>query len=516
MILGANPTQAGQGCLDGQDSSDSYQFNLEDYTNVHVMFSPDMGMPFTANLYDEESNMVSGWNGTEWTSMDDMMYEGMDGTFTLVIDSAGAEGYYNISINSLPPAEADLAVSNLTCGSEMISNEELFYSFEIHNLRGPAIGDFMWSLDLVDETGTVVEQLDSATTSTYSTYGQLALERSSSTFINSSTASGIYSCHVMINMDQAINEMEILNNDLMGDDFSIQNEEELWANDQDRDGFNTTDTGDGIVDDCPDKYGESTGDRYGCADLDGDGWSNLNDFAPLDESQWVDEDEDGFGDNSSGYLGDQCPGVYGIENGEGGDGCPPPFVDTDGDGVQDSDDDCDSTAASVTVDENGCELDTDSDGVVDSLDQCPDTEGGINVVDDVGCLIDDDDNDDDDNDDDNSGSGDNDDSEDGGDSTKDSSESGTDVAMIGGIGFGVLIIILLTFLVIRKGRGGEDLASDSFANAAFDQSMATMGAVDPSITPEQLQYEQQLLAHGYTAEQARAYADQHFRPWLNQ
>ena len=139
MILGANPTQAGQGCLDGQDSSDSYQFNLEDYTNVHVMFSPDMGMPFTANLYDEESNMVSGWNGTEWTSMDDMMYEGMDGTFTLVIDSAGAEGYYNISINSLPPAEADLAVSNLTCGSEMISNEELFYSFEIHNLRGPAI-----------------------------------------------------------------------------------------------------------------------------------------------------------------------------------------------------------------------------------------------------------------------------------------------------------------------------------------------------------------------------------------
>ena len=515
MILGANPTQAGQGCLDGQDSSDSYQFNLEDYTNVHVMFSPDMGMPFTANLYDEESNMVSGWNGTEWTSMDDMMYEGMDGTFTLVIDSAGAEGYYNISINSLPPAEADLAVSNLTCGSEMISNEELFYSFEIHNLRGPAIGDFMWSLDLVDETGTVVEQLDSATTSTYSTYGQLALERSSSTFINSSTASGIYSCHVMINMDQAINELEIINNDLMGDDFSIQNEEELWANDQDRDGFNTTDTGDGIVDDCPDKYGESTGDRYGCADLDGDGWSNLNDFAPLDESQWVDEDEDGFGDNSSGYLGDQCPGVYGIENGEGGDGCPPPFVDTDGDGVQDSDDDCDSTAASVTVDENGCELDTDSDGVVDSLDQCPDTEGGINVVDDVGCLIDDDDIDDDDNNDDNSGSGD-DDAEDGGDSTKDSSESGTDVVMIGGIGAGVLVIILLTFLVIRKGRGGEDLASDSFANAAFDQPMATMGAVDPSITPEQLQYEQQLLAHGYTAEQARAYADQHFRPWLTQ
>ena len=79
--------------------------------------------------------------------------------------------------------------------------------------------------------------------------------------------------------------------------------------------------------------------------------------------------------------------------------------------------------------------------------------------------------------------------------------------MLGGIGVGVLIVIILTFLVIRKGRGDRYLASDSFANAAFDQQMGAMGAVDPSITPEQLQYEQQLLAHGYTAEQARAYAD---------
>ena len=517
MILGANPTQAGQGCLDGQDSSDSYQFNLEDYTNVHVMFSPDMGMPFTASLYDEESNMVSGWNGTEWTSMDDMMYEGMDGTFTLVIDSAGAEGYYNISINALPPAEADLAVSNLTCGSDMISNEELFYSFEIHNLRGPAIGNFEWTLDLVDETGSIVDQLDSSTMSTYSTYGQLALERSSSTFINQSTASGVYSCHVMINMDQAINELEVLNNDLMGESFTIQNEEELWANDQDRDGFNTTDAGDGIVDDCPDKYGESTGDRYGCADLDGDGWSNLNDFAPLDESQWIDEDGDGFGDNSTGYLGDQCPGVPGIENGEGGDGCPPPFVDTDGDGVQDSDDECPNTTTGVTVNvEDGCEVDTDGDGVVDSEDDCPATAANVTVDPLDGCEVTGDNGGSDNEGSDNGGDDNNEGSGDESDSTKDSSESGTDVVMIGGIGAGVLVIILLTFLVIRRGRDGTNLAADSFANAAFDQPMATMGAVDPSISPEQLQYEQQLLAHGYTAEQARAYADQHFRPWLNQ
>ena len=303
---------------------------------------------------------------------------------------------------------------------------------------------------------------------------------------------------------------------MMGENFSIQNEEELWANDVDRDGYNTTDTGDGIIDDCPDKYGESWGDRYGCADLDGDGWSNLNDFSPLDESQWVDEDEDGFGDNSSGYLGDQCPGVYGVENGEGGDGCPPPFVDTDEDGVQDSDDDCDSTPANATVDESGCEVDTDGDGIVDSMDDCPATETNA-TVDSMGCEVIDnsggsDNGGSDNGGSDNGGSG----TEDGGQSTDDSAESSTDVVMIGGIGFGVVVIILLTFLIIRKGRGGDDLAGDSFANAAFDQPMGGMAAADPSITPEQLQYEQQLLAHGYTAEQARAYADQHFRPWLNQ
>ena len=70
------------------------------------MFSADQDTPFTASLYDEESNMVAGWNGTEWMSMDDLMYEGQDGTFTLVIDSAGGEGYYNISINTLPPARS--------------------------------------------------------------------------------------------------------------------------------------------------------------------------------------------------------------------------------------------------------------------------------------------------------------------------------------------------------------------------------------------------------------------------
>ena len=84
------------------------------------------------------------------------------------------------------------------------------------------------------------------------------------------------------------------------------------------------------------------------------------------------------------------------------------------------------------------------------------------------------------------------------------------------MGAGVLVIMILSLLIVRKGRAGNDLAEDSYANAAFNDPMMGMAAADPSITPEQLQYEQQLHAAGYNAEQARAYADQHFRPWLNQ
>jgi hypothetical protein len=105
---------------------------------------------------------------------------------------------------------------------------------------------------------------------------------------------------------------------------------------------------------------------------------------------------------------------------------------------------------------------------------------------------------------------------DDGKDTEDSAESGTDVVMIGGIGGGVIFIILLSLLIMRKGRSDDQMVDDSFAQAAFDQPMVGAVAADPSITPEQLQYEQQLHAAGYNAEQARAYADQHFRPWLNQ
>ena len=87
-------------------------------------------------------------------------------------------------------------------------------------------------------------------------------------------------------------------------------------------------------DTCPNVVGTSTNDVYGCVDSDGDGYSDLNDVWPNDNTQWYDDDMDGFGDESSGTAPDQCPDEYGTAFRGALIGCP----DTDGDGYADDDD----------------------------------------------------------------------------------------------------------------------------------------------------------------------------------
>jgi len=63
------------------------------------------------------------------------------------------------------------------------------------------------------------------------------------------------------------------------------------------------------------------------------------------------------------------------------------FIDTDGDGIADKNDNCPDTPDQITVDKRGCPFDTDSDGVYDYLDHCQKTPAGV-VVDSNGCPMD--------------------------------------------------------------------------------------------------------------------------------
>ena len=78
-----------------------------------------------------------------------------------------------------------------------------------------------------------------------------------------------------------------------------------WS-DSDGDGYGDEENG-SQGDACPSVVGTSTNDVYGCVDSDGDGYSDINDVWPDDNTQWYDEDMDGFGDESSGTAPDQCP-----------------------------------------------------------------------------------------------------------------------------------------------------------------------------------------------------------------
>jgi len=65
----------------------------------------------------------------------------------------------------------------------------------------------------------------------------------------------------------------------------------------------------------------------------------------------------------------------------------PVVMDSDDDGVSDSNDRCASTDSGAKVDANGCEMDSDKDGVIDRLDRCAATPAGAKV-DAKGCELD--------------------------------------------------------------------------------------------------------------------------------
>ncbi len=161
--------------------------------------------------------------------------------------------------------------------------------------------------------------------------------------------------------------------------------------DQDGDGF-----GDNMIgfqgDACPETFGLSFEDRFGCDDADGDGWSDEADKLPMEPTQHLDADGDGYGDAALGNQPDSCPSEYGLSS-LGVYGC----LDSDGDGWADQQDafpedasawsdadgdtfpdqantnrsdDCIETPGTSYLDVRGC-VDTDGDGWSDQGDAFP-------------------------------------------------------------------------------------------------------------------------------------------------
>ena len=145
--------------------------------------------------------------------------------------------------------------------------------------------------------------------------------------------------------------------------------------DRDGDGYGDNEAG-FQADLCPDVFGTSTSDKLGCLDSDGDGWSDAGDMLPLEPTQYVDMDLDGYGDSANGNNPDSCPELPGTST-QTLLGCP----DLDGDGWADPidglpdnsdywEDDCPDEVGTSFEDRTGC-LDSDGDGWSDASDDFP-------------------------------------------------------------------------------------------------------------------------------------------------
>ncbi|WP_070988977.1 OmpA family protein [Halofilum ochraceum] len=130
------------------------------------------------------------------------------------------------------------------------------------------------------------------------------------------------------------------------------------------------------------EFAEKCGD---VVDSDGDGVNDPDDQCP-DTPEGVRVDDNGCALDSDGDgvtdVNDQCPGTPSGARVDA-NGC---ALDSDGDGVADHADSCPGTASGRPVDNSGCVLDSDGDGVADDRDQCPGTPEGAEVRD-SGCEV---------------------------------------------------------------------------------------------------------------------------------
>jgi hypothetical protein len=126
------------------------------------------------------------------------------------------------------------------------------------------------------------------------------------------------------------------------------NDSTQWV-DSDGDGYGDNPLGT-KGDDCPGEFGNSIWlNRLGCPDLDGDGYADSQDNCPTEFGTTTlhgligcpDDDYDGWANSID---------VFPMNNTE--------WIDSDGDGIGDNADECSNTPDGVTVDGNGCAVES--------------------------------------------------------------------------------------------------------------------------------------------------------------
>ena len=466
MPLGVNPIKSGMGCLDEMDQIDAYSFELADMHGANIMLDQSPEQDFALQISDSQGNQLENISspGQPLNFDTNAINPGdLAGNYLLTVHANGGEGTYNLTLTSIDPPLPDITATQVNCpevlpgdSTDVWTGSEFSFSIAADSVGGPSTTPFNWVFMLVAENSSeVIELLNGTHDGILVGFDGEIISATGAMTLGHEVPSGNYSCRLTIDLTDALTEQDEMNNVLNGANFSIINLDEYWADDVDRDGFPNDE------DDCPESGGDSTQDLVGCQDLDGDGWSNQGDDFFTDPTQWLDTDGDLFGDNASGTQGDQCPEEAGVADGTNGTGCPIWIPDSDDDGVPDADDACPGTTAGVVVNETGCEPQPEPE--VPNPDDTTSSDSDENESDSFLGL--------------------------GG-------ENGMILAAIGG---GLLLLLIVTMLVVVLRRGKNNSSAQM-----HEQAWAT------SISPEQQQYEQQLIAMGYTAEQARAYASQHF------
>ena len=532
MSIGENPEENGMGCLDIEDMADAYSFSLSGMHGMTIELEPHDGENMHLQLFDgSDDSLVSEMYSTNGTAMVDttgLDTSDLNGGYYVIVNAHEAEGWYNLSFTPIDPPLPNLVATAINCPvSGRSTGEQVFFGVDISSDDGPMDAAFAWQMSLVDENGTeVLILLQDAYSDALDGNDGIIITAGDLVLLDSASIStGNYTCILTVDGGDVIVESNETDNTMTSEPFEIINYDEMYADDLDRDGVLND------VDACPNTPGDSTMDRLGCQDADGDGYSNGGDVFIYEATQWNDTDGDGFGDNNApdDYNGDDCPNEAGILSGTNGTGCPIWDADTDMDGISDQNDACPGTEAGVSVDALGCPLvlaDDDGDGIPNLLDQCPNTPAGTQVGI-LGCIDSDGDGIDDfadyclntpagaeidetgcsteetpaepTGDPANPGTPDTGDGDDQSGDTESTSDGDSDMMLYIMIAAGVvlfLVVILGLTLVLRSRGSSSDPSEQAWASA---------------ISPEQQAYEQQLIGMGYTAEQARAYASQYFQ-----